>query len=131
MNHPDYQMIEEILKVGLKLDSKRHIEDVCRIGKFVEGKLRPIKVKVKSLESKTEILKRAKQLKEINSFKKVFISPDLTRKQQKVDKDLRDQVKKFKGEGHDNVRIKSGKVVKNDQGGQVVILYPAPRDVEI
>src|SRR6266568_5023925 len=110
-DHQDRHMLEEILRVGMKLDASRHIEAVSRIGKFVERKLRPIKVKVKSLESKSEILKRAKQLKENNSFKKVFISPDLTRKQQIVDKDLRDQVKKFREDGHDNVRIKSGKVI--------------------
>ena len=58
------------------------------------------------------ILKRAKDLKECDSFKKVFITPDLTRKQQETDKVLREQVKKFRSEGHQNVSIRAGKVIK-------------------
>ena len=45
---------------------------------------------VKSVESKGDLLRRAKNLKENDSFKRVFISPDLTYNQRQVDKDLRD-----------------------------------------
>ena len=68
------------------LDHNRHIEEVCRIGKRANGKVRPVCIKTKSEESKVEILQRAKQLKDHVAFKKVFITPDLTRKQQEVDK---------------------------------------------
>jgi hypothetical protein len=51
--HPDEIMIDEILQDGLKMDAMRHIEDVTRIGKFVEGTARPIRVKLKSVESRT------------------------------------------------------------------------------
>ena len=78
-------LIEEILRSGLNLDHNRHIEEVCRIGKRASGKIRPVCIKTKSEESKVEILQRAKQLKNHVTFKKVFITPDLTRKQQEVD----------------------------------------------
>jgi hypothetical protein len=116
-------MIEEILKVGLRLDATRHIEEVQRIGRYTEGKIRPLRVKIKTFEARNEVLKRARDLKGLNEFKSIFIAPDLTRKQQEVDKDLRDKVKKFREEGHSNVRIKQGKVIKNEEGQQVVVLY--------
>ena len=39
---------------------------------------RPIRFKVKSSESVYQILREAKQLKEIEGYKRVFISPDRT-----------------------------------------------------
>jgi hypothetical protein len=80
-------------------------------------------VKVKSVEAKNEVLKRARDLKNIEEYKHIFIAPDLTRKQQTVDKDLRDKVKQFRTEGESNVRIKHGKVIKNEPGKEVVVLY--------
>ena len=117
-------MIEEILKDGLKLDASRHIEEVQHIGRYTPGKIRPIRERVRTYEAKNEVLQRARNLKESTKFKKVYIAPDLTRKQPQLDKDLRINVKKFRDEGgHENVRIKGGKVVKNGQGNQVVVLY--------
>jgi hypothetical protein len=120
---PDQEMVEELLKAGLRLDASRHIEEVQRIGRYQEGKTRPLRVKVKTLEARTEILKRAKDLKGTDEFKHVFIAPDLTRKQQEIDKNLRDKVKQFRQEGHSNVKIKQGKAIKNEPGMQVVVLY--------
>ena len=120
---PDQELVEEILKSGLRLDASRHIEQVERIGRFQEGKTRPLRVKVKTLEAKNEVLRRARDLKGTDEFKNVFIAPDLTRKQQLVDKDLREKVKQFRSEGHNNVKIKQGKVVKNEPGKELVILY--------
>ena len=45
------------------------------------------------------------------AFKKVFITPDLTRKQQEVDKKLRDKLKELRTNGSDEYRIKRGKIV--------------------
>lgn len=119
----DQDKVEEILRVGLRVEASRHIEEVQRIGAYREGKIRPLRVRVKTFEGRNEILKRAKDLKEVLEFKQVFIAPDLTRKQQVVDKDLRERVKKFRTEGHQSVRIKSGKIIKNEPGQQVVVLY--------
>jgi len=105
-------MIEELLKIGLWLDASRHIEEVQRIGRFVQGKIRPLKVRIKTVEARSEILKRSRSLKDNDTFKKIYIAPDMTRKQQEVDKDLRTHVKKFRDEGQVNVQIISGKVLK-------------------
>ena len=75
-------LIDEILGSGLNLDPNRHIEQICRIGRRASCKIRPVCIKTKSEESNVEILQREKQLKDHVSFKRVFITPDLTRKQQ-------------------------------------------------
>ena len=95
---------------------------------FRQKKIRPIRVKISRVDSKKEILQRAKSLRS-GMFDKVFIAPDLTQKQQVVDKDLREHVKTFQDEFKDQteqevkIRIKSGKVIKNESGKQDVVLY--------
>ena len=112
-------MICEILSDGLKLESSRHVEEVFRVGRFSAEKIRPIRVKVSGVDFKKEILQRAKSLRS-GMFDKVFIAPDLTKKQQAEDKDLREHVKTFKDEFKDQtdeevkIRIKGGKVIKNE-----------------
>ena len=131
-------MIEEILRVGLKLDPSGHIEEVFRIGRYdevkiKEDKIRPIRSKVKTVEGRTEMLKRAKELK-ASGFSKVFIAPDLTRKQQMIDKELREKLKEFRnevGDGEKNMfRIKYGKISKNKKGNQEVIVYPTTQNLK-
>ena len=128
----DRLVIEEILGGGLKLDPLRHIEEIIRIGRYdeakiKEGKVRPIRIKIKTAEGRVDILKRAKELK-TSGFAKVFIAPDLTRKQQLVDKELREKLKELKAgasndEERNMLRIKSGKVIKNSKRTQDVIVY--------
>jgi len=123
IKHPDMEMIEEILKDGLRLDATRHLLEVQRIGKYEAGKVRPLRVVVKTQEGRAMILKRAKDLREVESFKKIFISPDLTRKQQQADKVLREKLKKFKEDGHQNMTIRGGKIIKSMPGQKVEILF--------
>ena len=70
---------------------------------------RPTRIKVKTLEGRSEILRRAKNLKD-EAYKRVYISPDLTRRQQEVDKDLRQKLKGFREGSEPNARIKGGKI---------------------
>jgi len=49
-------MIEEVLKIGLRLDASRHIEEVQHIGCFVQGKIRPLKVRIKTVEVRLRYL---------------------------------------------------------------------------
>jgi len=80
---------------------------------------------VKSLEGEVEIIKRPKQLKDSSDFKRVFISPDLTRKQQLEDKELRDKLKAFRQNDHSGAKIiiKGGKIIMEQVGGQKNILF--------
>jgi len=44
--------VEEILSEGLHMDFDRHIENMMRIGKLTEGRPRPLKILLKSIDSK-------------------------------------------------------------------------------
>jgi hypothetical protein len=62
-------------------------------------------------------------LRNNEDFKKIFIVPDLTRKQQLLDKELRDKVKELRASGQQNIMIRAGKVIKNLGEKKVEILY--------
>ena len=65
---------------------------------------------------------------DIQSFKRVFIAPDMTRQQQAVDKELRLKLKDFREGNESDANIKSGKIIKSVVGGKgVVILYRPPK----
>jgi hypothetical protein len=119
--------VDEVIKLfedGLKMDYLRHVDKIMRIGRRVtENKPRPLKIILKGLDSRKEILARTKNLKEIDTFSKVFITPDLTRKQQERDKELRSQLRRIRDEGEMGARIRYGKVVKNGKGRREVVLY--------
>jgi len=117
----DREMVYDILGKGLKVDPDRYMEEVIRIGQK-KDKIRPIRLKVKSVEGKIELLKRAKLLKN-EGYEKVFLQPDLTLKQQEIDKKLRDELKRLRSAGETDIKIKAGKIIKNEEGGQVTVLY--------
>lgn len=124
----DQEVVEELLKSGLKIDATRHIVEVGRIGKYNKDKCRPLRVVLKTHEGKVDVMKRAKDLKDVDEYKKVYITPDLTRKQQLNDKKLREELRKIRGKreedgGEPEAKIRSGKIVKNLQGGGVQVLY--------
>ena len=119
----DIDSVAEIMGEGLHLDFDRHVDKMMRIGRYVEGKSRPLRMSIKTLDGKREILSRAKELKDNEKFKRMYISPDLTRRQQEVDKDLRMQLKMIREEGETEARIRYGKIVKNLRGGREEVLY--------
>lgn len=117
----DIDQVAAILCNGLHMDFDRHVSSMMRIGKLDVNKPRPLRIVIKSLDGKKEILSRAKDLKNVDTFKRMFISPDLTRRQQKVDKELRTELKKFREQGEGSAKIKYGKIVKNINGKEVVL----------
>ena len=67
------------------------------------------------MTKRLKILRRGKNLKD-ESFKRVYISPDLTRRQKEVDKDLRQKPKSFREGSEPNARIRGRKIVKKTRG---------------
>ena len=68
------------------------------------------------MNGKKQILSRAKELKEVEECKRMFISPDLTRKEQTADKVLRTKLTTIKAT-EATAKIKYGiKIVKNKMG---------------
>lgn len=93
--------------IGVKAD----FESITRIGKGnFTARPRLIRVKCKSLEIKNDILRNAKKLHDLPSFRGVYINPDRTKLQQRNDKFLRDELKRRKERGED-VIIRNSKIV--------------------
>ena len=69
---------------------------MMRIGRLTDGRSRPLRIMLKSIDSNWEVLSRAKSLKDNDKFRRMFILTDLTSKQHK---ELRMQLKKFRDDG--------------------------------
>ena len=69
------------------------IREISRIGKMSEGRCRLLKVVVDCEENKRLILSRAKWLRKSDDFRNVFLKPDLTVLQRKIDFELRKELK--------------------------------------
>ena len=74
--------------------------------------------------SRIEILQACPGLSKHEEYQKVFVTPDLTRKQQRNDILLRDKLRDFREGGENNIRIKKGKIVKYLDGKEVVLYAP-------
>jgi len=95
-----------------------------RIGKKLDGeKRRPVKVEIRDAAVRRKIIQKASNLKKEPKYEKIYISPDLTRKQQEEDKALRDKVKEFRNQGMEGVKISKGCVVQEGPGGKREVLY--------
>lgn len=82
---------------ALHIDFSRNIDKMEIIGRTVEGHPRPVRIILKRMEARTELLSRAKKVKDVEKYKRMFISPDLMRKQQDRDRELRWQLKLIRG----------------------------------
>ena len=79
------EVVDNKVKLLLeKLEEKPHTTECCRIGQSKPGLPRPIRFKVKSLDSVHQILRKAKRLKDIEDYERVFISPDRTVEGKKI-----------------------------------------------
>ena len=102
------------------------IEDIVRLGKEVEGKARPLKFKVKTVEVKKEILSEAKELKNNGNetMRKVFICPDRTPKQREENRKLVAELKRRRNAGEDVV-IMNGSLKFRSKGSKGTESEPA------
>jgi len=73
--------------------------------------MRPIRIKLNDVEDKRRVLNRARNLKKVAGFEKVYIVPDLMKVQQEEDKKMRDEVKRLREEGDSTARISKGAIV--------------------
>lgn len=117
----DLQNLKEIVEKDMKLtDSDIQIKNPVRIGKKDESgkkKARPLKFSVETFESKQQILKGNAKLRMHENLEKqsVYISPDLTKRQQKEAYDLRVELRYRKNVLKEkNLKISNGKIVQTD-----------------
>ena len=94
-------------------------ERIFRIGRGNNGKIRSAIVELSEVETKWELIKRSKCLKdEDNSgLKQVIIAPDLTRKEREENDKLREELKQRRQTGGRWI-IRKGKVIKLHNGDE-------------
>ena len=105
-------METRVRKIMENVGQKPRIVDCCRLRKKTEGSVRPVKVTLSSSYIVAQVLRNSKLLKIAEGCRQIFIFPDRSVEQRKAQKELVDQLRKFKTE-HPNVTnyIKNGKVV--------------------
>ena len=91
------------------------INKIIRLGakKEINEKPRLLLVSFEDIRKKRFILTQAKKLRDLKEWDSIFISPDLTRKEQEEGKKLRDQLRALREQGHTDYIIKRGMIVKN------------------
>jgi len=85
------------------------IKDTQRVGP-TNKRPRLLRIKLTDWKVKVELLRRAKVLRNSVRYRSCYISPDLTPLQRQNQKELQEQAKKMREEGHD-VIISKGKVI--------------------
>ena len=95
-----------------KLELERLDFDICgRIGIKQNDTRRPLRVRVRKLADKIDILKKAPKLRLIDEYHDMYISQDLTPEQQKAGKLIRDELKRRISNGEGYLRIHRGKII--------------------
>ena len=111
----DMKKLTELKDADKKLTVKENdVESIFRIGKRIDGKPRMVCVKLKSHDVRKSLLACAKRLRESTKpwLKKVFINPDLTKRQRDRNQEARNELSRKKENGEDNLMIRNFQVVK-------------------
>ena len=105
--------IKEIIAVVM---DKEAVEMMIkgRIGRMKDGSSRPVRVEIASPAARRQILKKVSTLKNKKEYEKIYVVPDLTKKQQEDDKQLRDKLKELRAQGGVGLKISKGCIVKED-----------------
>ena len=108
----DSDRFTELVDSEFKI-SNFEISKCIRLGKPKNDKPRPLLVTVPENAVRRQILRNAKNLRNSNTHKRVFISPDLTSQEREANKQLRQELKCQRKAGETNLIIKNGKIVFN------------------
>ncbi len=94
-----------------------------RVGRVVTpGKARVVRVVCDDSEVRRSILKGSNRLRGLEGYERTYISPDLTKSQQELDKKLRDNLKNLRIQYKD-AKINNGEIIIVEHGTRTV-LYP-------
>lgn len=109
----DKKEIIELIST-LDIQAEQVIESVKRLGKSGD-KTRPILIKFSDLSKRSEILKKAKELRNLDpnhKFKNVYIKQDLTRAEMSKEKQLYEELKKARlANPNKTCFVRNGKIV--------------------
>ncbi len=91
------------------------LEEVIRIGRPGRGRPRFLRMRFRKAEEKFRVLRTGKELRKHQDYKNVFIYPDRTPLEQRIDKSLRDELKERREGGEDNLVIYKGKIINRNE----------------
>ena len=83
-----------------------------RVGKRLDDKPRLLVVSLENADTKFELLKMAPQLRHLNTWKRIYITPDQTKTEREESKRLREELASCRQAGEANIMIKRGRIVK-------------------
>ena len=89
------------------------VVNTTRIGHVKESGERLLKVEVKNVSSKKNILSKAKLLRQAKNetYHKIYITPDLSYQERSHQKSLRTELHRRRGEGEPNLCIRKGQII--------------------
>jgi len=121
------QLIEWVLETVLGLNYSQNIENVERFGKFHENPdiIRPIRVRMSTVEEAREILRRAKNLTLQIHLGRIYIQPFLSLTQlEAIRQELDYKLYELKQKGYTNATIAYWRIVRYVYGEPEVLYTP-------
>ena len=106
----DNELFRDIVKEGLSLIIRPTRS--FRVGKRSADKPRLLIVSLENMETKVELLRMASQLRHLSTWKRIYVTPDLTKKEREESKKLREELAKRRQAGETDIMIKRGRIVK-------------------
>ena len=111
----DNSFCNKLFRNGVQINDFSIVQ-VIRLGKVRnDNRPRPLLVKCGNSREKWSILRNAKNLKHCSeNLKKVIITPDMTKSERDVEKQLRDELREKRENGENDWYIKNKKLVKRN-----------------
>lgn len=106
----DKATFKEMVKDAMHLSV--NVTRAYRVGRPANDKPRLLIISLENAEVKVDVLKLAPQLRAIEEWKNVYITPDLTWKEREEGRRLREELRRRTSEGEQNLIIRRGRVVK-------------------
>ena len=105
---------QEFLTIAEEFNEKPKVIDICRLGKIPDNnKPRPVRVKLDSKLTKQRIVANAHKLINHSKFNKVYLKPDLSQEERKIQRELWTELKrKISQEPHKRWTRKGNAVVE-------------------
>ena len=99
-------MVREVFKIVI------HITRCFRVGRKRDDKPRLLIISLDDIGTKHEILKNARELRNVDGYGNIFISPDLTKSEREQGKKTRDELSRRRNAGEKDLVIWRGKIIK-------------------
>ena len=114
------EKVEEVLQKGLRLAPSGHgsVHHAVRLGKYAEGRKRPVLVKCKSSAGAGEVLKSRSSLKDAEGFGGVYVNPDRTPEERERVRKAVAEMKKLRAEKKEAYVTLQGDLVVVGEGGE-------------